>query len=157
MQCVKQLLLVVGLMLAAPHAHAVLPSDAIATVVCPGGHAYNGQTGLATNIVMRNTGGTIKILEVKIYDENGTTLKAYSSESPPPGFLMHLSGMKMAALSSQAIFGNATVGRLTTVIRYQNVTPSMISISEALVTATDIDTDRGSTVSRTTVICRGGA
>ena len=46
-----------GWMLFASHAHALpaLPPGAIVSVVCPGGYGYNGQTGLITNVVIRNT------------------------------------------------------------------------------------------------------
>jgi len=153
------LILTLGVMLSvilsAIHAYAALPSGAIAFVACSGGYAFNGQTGLTTNIVIRNLGGTIKVLDVRIYNESGTLLKSYSASNPPPGFSMDLSGLKMTALSGQAVFGTATIGRVTTVIRYQNVTSPPASISEALITATEIDMNQGSVVSRSSVVCRG--
>jgi hypothetical protein len=149
------LILMLSVMLFASQAHAALPPGTIVSVVCPGGYALNGQTGLTTNIVIRNLGGTIKVLDVRIYNESGALLKSYTPSNPPPGFSMNLSGLKMTALSGQAIFGNATIGHLTIVIRYQNVTSPAASISEALVTATEIDFDQGSVVSRSSLVCQG--
>jgi hypothetical protein len=144
-----------GVMLCAIHAYAALPSGAIASVACAGEYAFNGQTGLTTDIVLRNLGGTIKVLDVRMYNESGALLKSYTLSNPPPGFAMNLSGLKMTVLAGQTIFGNATIGRLTTVIRYQNVTSPAASISEALVTATAIEFAQGSIVSRSALVCQG--
>jgi hypothetical protein len=143
-----------SLMLSASHASALVQPGAIVPVVCPGGYAYNGQTGLLTNVVLRNTGGTIKIIDVRIYNEGGTLLKSYSASNPPPGFSMNVPELKMTALSGQAVFGPATIGRLTILIRYQNVTSPSAAITEALVTATEFDFDQGRLASRSTVVCR---
>jgi hypothetical protein len=147
--------ILLGGMLFALHAYAALPSGAIASVACAGEYTFNGQTGLTTDIVIRNLGGTIKVLDVRMYNESGALLKSYTPSNPPPGVSMTLSGLKMTAFSGQAIFGNATIGRLTTVIRYQNVTSPAASISEALVIATEIGFAQGSIVSRSSLVCQG--